>query len=77
MLSFDRVGVTDTSADAATFQSDGYRRLTAGERMQIAMDLSDAARATTLAGIRRRHPDYTDDEIGRAFLLLVYGWQRP
>ena len=45
--------------------------------MQIAMDLSDAARATTLAGIRRRHPDYTDDEIGRAFLLLVYGWQRP
>ena len=42
-------------------------------RAQIAVELSDAVRETVLAGIRRRHPEYSDDAVSRAFLTLLYG----
>jgi hypothetical protein len=67
------MSVTDTSPEAAALQLRLYRSLPPSARAQIAVDLSDAVRETTMAGIRRRHPDYSDDELARAFLVLVYG----
>lgn len=64
---------TDTSPRAAAIQLELYRAAGPAKRAQIAADLSDAVRATTLAGIRRRHPEYSDREIADAFLTLVYG----
>lgn len=67
------VAVTDTSPEAAAVQLELYRALGPSGRAQIAVDLSDAVRETALAGIRRRHPEYSDDEVSRAFLTLLYG----
>jgi hypothetical protein len=50
-----------------------YRAMTPAARVQIAVDLSDAVRETAMAGIRRRHPEYSDGEVSRAFLAMLYG----
>ncbi|HXH37695.1 MAG TPA: hypothetical protein VNN08_03630 [Thermoanaerobaculia bacterium] len=67
------VALTDTSFEADAAQLELYKALGTSGRVQIAVDLSDAVRETTLAGIRRRHPEYSEDELSRAFLTLLYG----
>jgi hypothetical protein len=66
--------VSDTTPRAAAIQLELYRGSTAARRAQIAADLSDAVRETTIAGIRRRHPEYSDQDVTTAFLRLVYGF---
>jgi hypothetical protein len=63
----------DTTPRAAAIQLRLYREASASRRAQIAVDLSEAVRATTLAGIRRRHPEHSEREVARSFLRLVYG----
>ncbi|HYR28343.1 MAG TPA: hypothetical protein VEU30_07750 [Thermoanaerobaculia bacterium] len=70
---FDAVPVSDTTPQAAAMQLQLYRSVGPSERVRIAVELSEAARETALAGIRRRHPEYTDREIRRSFVALVYG----
>ena len=53
-----------------------YREIGPSGRTRIAADLSDAVRETTLAGIRRRHPELSEREVLDSFLLLVYGHHR-
>jgi hypothetical protein len=65
--------VTDTTPRAAALQLRLYRRLTSSERAGIAVELSDAVRVTAMAGIRRRHPEYSTSEVSRAFLEMLYG----
>ena len=65
--------VSDTTARAAAIQLDLYRKAGPSRRVQIAVDLSDAVRETTFAGIRRRNPAYSEREVAAAFLRLVYG----
>ena len=50
-----------------------YRQIGAAKRAQIAADLSDAVRATAISGIRRRHPDYSERDVARLFVKVVYG----
>ena len=64
----------DTTPRAAAIQLQLYREAGPSRLAQIAADLSDAARATTLAGIRRRNPDYSEEEVRCSFLRLVYGF---
>ena len=63
----------DTTPRAAAIQLQLYRAATPSQRVQIAMDLSEAVRDTAIAGIRRRHPEYSAREVARAFLHMVYG----
>jgi len=67
------VTVSDTTPRAAAIQLLLYRKAGASRRAQIAVELSDAARSTTMAGIRRRHPEYSEREAALEFLRLVYG----
>jgi hypothetical protein len=64
---------TDTTPKAAALHLELLRALGPAGRVQIAVDLSDAVRETALDGIRRRHPEYSDDEVANAFLTLLYG----
>jgi hypothetical protein len=66
------MAVSDTTPRAAAIQLQLYRSAGPSRRAQIAVELSDAVRETALAGIRRRHPDYTDEQVKSAFLRLVY-----
>ena len=67
------MAVTDTLPAAAALQLQLYREAGPAKRAQIAVELSEAVRETTLAGIRRRHPEYSEAEVANAFLALVYG----
>jgi hypothetical protein len=63
----------DTSADAHAVQRDIYRRLNGRERLDIMFRLNESVRRLTMAGIRARHPHYTEDEIRRAYAHLILG----
>ena len=63
----------DTSADAFEAQLVAYRGRTAQERIELALALSDEVREVGIAGIRARHPEYTEDQARHAMLLLTLG----
>ncbi len=65
--------ISDTTPKVAAFHLELYRQAGPARRAQIAVDLSDAVRATALAGIRRRHPEYSEREVAAEFLRMVYG----
>jgi hypothetical protein len=67
------VRARDTDEKAEQAQLEIYRGMSGSERLSLAMQMSDATRATTMAGIRARHPDYTDDQVRYALFRLLHG----
>jgi hypothetical protein len=63
----------DTSTKARRVQVEALRRLDGPTRLEMALRMSDDSRDVTLAGIRHRHPDWTDDDIHRELLRLLLG----
>jgi hypothetical protein len=63
----------DTTPIAQAVQDDAYRRLGGAERVAIMFRLSSAARALTRAGIRARHPDYSDIQLDAALARIILG----
>ncbi len=41
--------------------------------MAVAAEMSDEIRAIAESGIRRRHPDYSDDEIREELIVILLG----
>jgi hypothetical protein len=68
---------TDTTPWAEATQLQLYQSVGPARRALIAVELSEAARQTTLAGIRRRHPEFSEREVGHSFLAVVYGNGSP
>ncbi|HVT48025.1 MAG TPA: hypothetical protein VHD57_09580 [Vicinamibacterales bacterium] len=54
-------------------QFEAYRRLGATGRMAIAFNLSTTSRQLAMAGIRRRHPEYSDGDVRLALARLLFG----
>lgn len=50
----------DTTPAAALLQEQAYRTLGMAGRLKIALELSDLTHAFAVAGIRRRHPEWSD-----------------
>lgn len=63
----------DTSTDAHQLQLRLYQRMAPERRGEIAAHLSDDVRSVVRDGIRRRHPDYSDAELSRALITLLFG----
>ena len=63
----------DTDDEADRVQLDVYRKLGGPGRLAAAFGLNDLARRTALAGIRSRHPHYSDEELRLAYARLVLG----
>jgi hypothetical protein len=63
----------DTDPRAHEIQLAVYRRMTPAQRSLLAVELSESVRATARAGIRARHPDYSDADVERALRVLLYG----
>jgi len=61
----------DTTADAAARQIETLRAIGTTRRAEMTFQLSDNLRAITEAGIRYRHPDYTDRQVVQAVLRLT------
>lgn len=78
-----RLQSEDTSREAEAVQLDGLRRMTSSERLQLAIELTRAARDTALTGLRLRHPGASDWELrlrlasltlDRDTMVLAFGW---
>ncbi len=63
----------DTSRDAHRIQRAIFRRMTGSARVALALEMSDDARSLTEAGIRDRHPTWTDDQVQDALLERLLG----
>lgn len=63
----------DTSPEAYAAQTEAYRRMSGQERTQVMFRLNQLARQTAEAGIRARHPDYSEDRVRYALFRLLLG----
>lgn len=63
----------DTSRDAWRAHVEVLRDMTGPERVAKAFELSEAARATSEAGIRHRHPDWSEQQVHEALMELLIG----
>jgi hypothetical protein len=62
---------TDTSKDSALKQTEVLRNMGLSGRAEMTFQLCDNLRQITKAGIRHRHPDYTEQQVTRAYLSLI------
>jgi hypothetical protein len=62
----------DTTPAAAAVQDQAYRDLGKAGRLKIAFQLSDLVRALAQAGIRKRNPDYTTEQVVAALSRQIY-----
>lgn len=63
----------DTSEEAFQAQMAVWERLGPEGRVALAGRISLSARQLARDGIRQRHPDYSDEQIRRALMRLLYG----
>ena len=63
----------DTNEAAWQTQLAIFRRMTGAERVAMAFEMSDSARALTEAGIRHRHPRWTDEQVRDELLARLLG----
>jgi len=63
----------DTSLEAERTQIAILRRMGLSGRAQMTLELSEALRAWLKSGVRHRHPDYTEEQVGLAALRLAIG----
>ena len=61
----------DTSKDAADRQIEVLRNMGLSGRAELTFQLCDNLRDITKAGIRHRHPDYTEQQVTQAYLRLI------
>lgn len=63
----------DTSRAARAAQLAAYRRLTGAERVALAFEMSESAAALTRAGLRARHPTWSDREVEDRLREILLG----
>ena len=64
---------SDTSDEALAVQLECLRQMTPHERLRRACAWSGQLRRMTFNAIRRRHPEYSEDEVRLRFIELTYG----
>jgi hypothetical protein len=63
----------DTSQDAYEVQLRLYRSMRPEQRSELALRMSDDVRRIAAEGIRRRHAEYSERDVRRALVVLLYG----
>lgn len=63
----------DTSQEAHELPLRLYRAMTPEQRSELALRMSDDVRRIAEEGIEQRHPDYSDRDVRRALVALLYG----
>lgn len=62
----------DTTPEAAALQLQAYREMGPAGRLRIALELSDFTHTLAVAGIRRRHPELSEEQARRKLAELLY-----
>jgi hypothetical protein len=63
----------DTTLEAARIQVQVLKRLSMEERSILMFELCATVRATVESGIRKRHPEYDDEQVRYAMMRLLWG----
>jgi hypothetical protein len=63
----------DTSLDAIRVQHEVYRRMAPERRWELVFQMNEWARELSAAGVRARHPEYTDRQVKLAVIRLTLG----
>lgn len=63
----------DTTAEAAAAQIAALRRLSPGERVRIALEMSQIAHDLALDGLRRWHPEWSLERARRELARQTWG----
>lgn len=63
--------VQDTTSEAEKIQLEIFRRMGPEGRLRAAVELSQTSRRLLLEGIRRRHPEYDERQIGLEAIRLT------
>lgn len=63
----------DTSPQIFRMECEALRRLGTEGRLRLAFDLSDQLWRTAEEGIRRRHPDYSEEQVRLALVRMRLG----
>ena len=63
----------DTTPAAHAVQMRLYREAGPERRAEIAADLSEAIREACRAGVRLRHPDFSETQVTHEVLRIFYG----
>lgn len=62
----------DTSSAAAEVQYESYRRMGSAGRFNVAAELTNVVREMARAGIRKRHPEYTSEQVSEQLAWYIY-----
>jgi hypothetical protein len=63
----------DTAPKARALQLEILRKMDGCTKLAMALEMSEEARSISAAGIRHRHPDWTDEQVHEALLVLLVG----
>lgn len=63
----------DTDEAAHERQTEAYRRMSGRNRVAVCFRLNELARRAAEAGIRSRHPDYSEEQVRWALRRLWLG----
>jgi hypothetical protein len=63
----------DTTPEAFRIQCDIFRKMTPTERLRRTFDLIDFAERLSAAGIRERHPEYSNEQVRMALIRMRLG----
>ena len=63
----------DTSEQAASVQIEVYRRMGPAARLRVALELTEMSRRLLMDGIRKRHPQYDDEQVRLAATRVWLG----
>lgn len=63
----------DTTPEATAVQEAILRRMTAEQRLRLALEMSDSMREVALSGLRSRRPELGERELWRELMRLMYG----
>jgi hypothetical protein len=63
----------DTTPEAAAVQLEIHRRMPPWRRLRNALEMGDLARSLSAAGVRSRHPEYTEEQVRLAVIRLSVG----
>jgi hypothetical protein len=64
---------SDTVADAQRFRDEFFRSISGQERVAMAVEMTIAVNNICRQGIAARHPEYSTEQVQRAFVRLILG----
>lgn len=66
------MAISDTSPEIAAKQLELRRKMTAAQRLSVAVEISETYREFRKAGIRTQHPDWTERQVMIELFRLAF-----